>query len=140
MTSSAAEEKQNEPRGLLRITAPVEFGEILGELLARFALQYPEIHSQVNLTGRYVDLIQEGYDVAIRAGELADSSLVARRLKGASLGLFASASYLKENPKLVRPSDLVHHSCVYFRSANHRATWELIDSDGNVESVDIKGS
>jgi len=72
---------QEAPRGVLRISGPVETGvSQLGVLIAEYSKLYPEVQVQLDLSNRFVDLVEEGFDLAIRAGELADSSLVARRL------------------------------------------------------------
>ncbi|MEM9072565.1 MAG: LysR family transcriptional regulator [Myxococcota bacterium] len=140
LASNAAEEKQDEPQGVLRLTAPLEFGDLLGRLLAGFARAYPEIHAQVELTGRMVDLIREGFDVALRVGELADSSLVARRVGEVELQAFASPSYLEEKGLPEAPRDLREHDCVLFRSPGGTTQWELTSSDGTTETVEVSGA
>lgn len=136
--SSAAEQEQDEPRGTLRLSAPVEFAPIFGSMLACFTREYPEIHVQVELTGRYVDLIREGVDVALRAGELADSSLVARKLGSAELWAYASPDYLKDVDLPETPADLETHRCVLFRSPDGTSRWEMVKGD-QAAIVEVSG-
>jgi DNA-binding transcriptional LysR family regulator len=94
-------------RGLIRITAPLTFGTLhLARRLAAFALDYPEISLDVAFRDRLVNLVDEGFDVAIRIGRPADSSLIARALCAVRLVLVASDAYLAWNPPPERPGDL----------------------------------
>ena len=87
-----------DPRGTIRVTAPVDLGQVLlAEVAAGFIEQYPQVRFEVSLTSRVVDLVAEGFDLAVRASPLTDSSLVARKLGSADLGIFASPAYLKQH-------------------------------------------
>ena len=136
----AAEEQQDTPRGTLRLTAPTDFGyAFLAPILAGFVRRYPDIQVEVELTGRVVDMIREGFDVAIRGGELADSSLVARRLGRADFWLFASPAFLEEHGTPERPADLRARPCVLFRASGGKARWNLEGPDGASETVEVRG-
>lgn len=104
---------QEQPRGLLRITAPLH-SEWLGDLVAEFMKRNPEVQVELHCTGRTVDLVEERYDLGIRAGALADSSLVARRLGSATWLLAASPAYLRRRRHPRTPDDLKRHDCLLF--------------------------
>jgi DNA-binding transcriptional LysR family regulator len=105
-----------EPRGTIRITAPIDLGQLLlADVIARFVEKYPQVHFEVSLTGRVVDLVGEGFDMAIRASPLHDSSLVVRKLGSADLGLFATRTYLRAHGTPAKVADLAEHEFVGFR-------------------------
>ncbi len=109
----AVGELQAAPRGLLRVTAPLSFG-VLGPMVSSFLEQYPDVQVELVCTDRVVNLVEEGFDVAIRAGRLVDSTLVARRLGALKSVLVASAGYLKRHPRLKSPAELEKHPCIAF--------------------------
>ncbi len=128
-----------EPRGVVRMTAPMDLGILaLGDCLAAFAAKYPLIHVELELTSRVVDLVGEGYDLALRAGVLDDSALVARKVASSSLGLFASLGHVNAHgrPKVLK--DLAKHPCILFRPHKGKATWQLTGPKGN-ESIEVTG-
>lgn len=101
------------PTGLVRVTAPVNFGEqYIAPLLAPFLRQYPHVSVDLHLTNRRIDLIETGTDVAIRIGHLADSSLKAKRLGSRRLTICASPAYLAAHGRPQTPSDLNRHVCL----------------------------
>ncbi len=86
-----------EPRGLLKINAPMSFGSrYLGELLAKYQQKYPQVHIDINLDDQQVDVVGEGYDIVLRIAVLADSSLIARCIASCQIVLCASPAYLKK--------------------------------------------
>lgn len=98
---------QSEPTGTLRLTAPVELGNtVLPEILPAYLDAHPRVNVEVILTDRRVDLLAEGIDLALRAGQLKDSSLIAKRIGQVSFGVFASPRYLKEHGVPKAPADL----------------------------------
>lgn len=114
---------QEAPRGPLRVTAPVLFGVLfLPDLVAEFLDRYPEVQLSLDLTDRNVDLVEEGYDVAIRAGALADSSFVAHKLGGTPFQLFASPAYLRARGTPTRVEDLAEHDCLVLGTQT-QAVW-----------------
>ena len=134
-----AREAQVHPRGTLKISASIGFGQLhvaplLGALLARF----PELSFELNLTNRFVDLIEEGIDLAIRIGALSDSRLVARRLCTNKRILVASPAYLERRgtPKTVEA--LGEHDCVVFTGFSKPKEWKLIGPEG-ASTVAISG-
>jgi DNA-binding transcriptional LysR family regulator len=110
-------EHEEAPTGTLRVTAPVDMGVLfLAELVARYVARFPAVSVELHLTGRVVDLVGEGFDVALRAGrKLADSSLVARRAAPVVFQLFASPVYLARRGTPRAEADLDAHDWVVFR-------------------------
>lgn len=116
---------KGEPQGLLRITAPVELGSIiLPNLISRYTKKYPKVSVEVLLADRFVDLLGEGVDLAIRAGELKDSSLIAKKLGEVYFALFATPKYLKLKSAPTHPKELQDHSCIQFTAVG-REGWKL---------------
>lgn len=106
---------QREPRGLLKLTAPVDIGHsVLATLVRTFLQKYPEMQVDLVVTNRVLDLISEGIDLAIRAGELADSRLIAKRFSVGHFGLWASPSYLKKRGTPAHPRELTEQDCLRF--------------------------
>ncbi len=106
-------DQQTELNGRLRITAPVNFGEqILAPQVAAFCGRYPKVSVEMVLTNQRLDLLQEGLDLAIRIGELPDSSLKARRLGERSLAVCAAPSYLDQYGAPAGPDALAQHRCL----------------------------
>jgi DNA-binding transcriptional LysR family regulator len=137
--SAAVSLEQEEPRGLVRLTAPADLTpELFGAWIAEFCARYPLVQVELDLTQRRVDLIAEGYDFALRAGVLADSSFIARKIVSSSLVLAASPGYLEKRGTPRRPSDLEGHACLMFRAQNGRSRWTLTGPKGEV-SVDVTG-
>ncbi len=138
--ASAVRELGNAPRGLVRVTAPGDSWAIgLADSIARFVTKYPGIHVDMMLTGRIVDLVAEGIDLAIRAGKLTDSTLIARRLGSTELRLFAAPVYLSRRGKPETLSDLVAHDCVLYRPRMAgKSTWTLSGPRGD-ETVEVQG-
>ena len=107
---------QKEPQGLLKITAPVDLGErLLPEVISKFVKKYPKISIEAVLLDRKVDLIGEGVDLALRVGNLDDSSFIAKKLGTIYFGVMASPRYLKEAGMPKSPKELSSsHSCIQF--------------------------
>jgi DNA-binding transcriptional LysR family regulator len=134
----AVEQLQAEPRGTVRITAPGDFHEFLAEPLRVFAARYPKIYVEAVLTGRRVDLVGEGFDLALRAGYLLDSSLRVRRLGDTPLVTMAAPAYLDRCGTPQRPEELADHTCILFRSEDGQSRWQLSGPDGE-RAVTVRG-
>lgn len=127
------------PRGRLRISAPITFGSrALAPLIPEFLKQYPEVSADLSLSNRTVDLIDEGFDVVFRTGELPDSGLLARRLAPYRMVLCAAPAYLKSAGALRTPEDLPRHECLVFSHTTLRTQW-VFDGPQGRESVSING-
>lgn len=129
---------QENPRGVLRVSAPAEMGSAIGQWVAEYLIRYPDVRIELDLSSRYVDLVEEGYDLAIRAGTLTDSSLVARRLGRSHLVVCAAPGYLQENGTPQSPQDLKGHPCLLFGQQGRRQTLQFSGAANNV-SVSISG-
>jgi len=129
-----------EARGIVRLTAPVDIGVMgLADLVSEFVREYPDIHVELSLSSKVVDLVAEGFDIAVRAGKTRDASLVARRLGNSALGLYASPEYLKLRGCPRTPADLADHDCVLFRGKYGKASWRLDGPNGEVANVEVRG-
>ncbi len=103
------------PRGVLRLSAPMTFATMhLGSLLPAFMQRHPEVSVELELNDRAVDLIGEGYDMAVRIGTLADSSLIARRITAVQLITCASPDYLRQHGMPTAPEQLAGHACLIY--------------------------
>lgn len=116
-------EEEEKPQGILRVTMPVDVGEsLLAELIARFAEKYPGVVVEADVSGRLVNLVEEGYDMAIRAStKLKDSSMVARKLCRTDMMLFASPAYLAKRQAPRTLDDLAKHDVVVFHPPGTRS-------------------
>jgi DNA-binding transcriptional LysR family regulator len=124
----AAVNARGEPAGTLKITAAPPIGvHLLAPALPRFRERYPKVSIDLRLGDQFVDLIEEGVDVAIRVGELADSRLISRRIAPHHIGIFASPDYLARRGTPRHPDDLVNHDCVNFRfqSSGQTLRWAM---------------
>lgn len=125
------------PRGTLRVSAPVTFGALhLGAAVAGYLARYPEVNVQVILSDRYIDLLAERIDVAIRIGRLADSSLVARRLAPCRMLACAAPAYLAHHGTPATPDALGECPRLVFSEAVSPGDWTFIDSEGRAQVVD----
>lgn len=121
------------PRGRLRVTAPNDIGStFLAEAVVAFSALYPLVDVELILTNRRVDLVEERIDVAVRVGQLADSSMLARKIGVIDAGLYASPSYLRQHPAPRTLDDLDTHACVLFRPDGGEAEWLLRGPEGEV--------
>ena len=107
------------------MTAPVEF-TFLGALVAEFLVRHVDLSVEIVLTGRRVDLVEEGFALAIRAGRLVDSTLILRKLGSVQPLVLASPDYLDARGRPRQPDELrASHECVLFGEAQHGGVWQL---------------
>ncbi|TDP62871.1 LysR family transcriptional regulator [Bradymonas sediminis] len=122
---------QASPVGLLRVSAPVSFGMMyLNEVVLDFIEKWPELEIDIHYADTRVDLIGEGFDVAVRIDALDDSGLIARRLAPIKLGLVASPEYLERFGRPGHPRELDGHSCLLYKYQATGTNWRLHGPDG----------
>jgi DNA-binding transcriptional LysR family regulator len=129
--------RNTKPRGQLKITAPTSFSrQHIAPHLQSFFSKYPEIELEMNLSDDFVDIIRNGYDLAVRIGELKDSSLVARKLASDNRVICAAPNYLKERGEPKSLEDLEFHNCL---SPRAQESWKLDGPDGEA-IVKVRGN
>jgi DNA-binding transcriptional LysR family regulator len=132
---------QRDPQGRLRISAPESLAvSLLPEVLPRFQETYPRLELDVRITGRFVDLVEEGIDVALRVGALDDSSLIARKLMPCGFHLCASADYFDQHGRPKHPGELARHNCLIYSQGQYPETWFFQDAQGKRFNVKVTGS
>lgn len=129
------------PRGLLRVSAPVYFGEVyVAPLLAGLARREPELRIELTLEDRFVDLVREGYDLAVRCGRAPGVTLVGRRLARAPRVVCASPDYLGRRSRPLVPKDLLEHDCVRYTLDPAPGRWTFQSPDGQEIAIPIRGA
>lgn len=133
---NAVQNLHSQPEGLLRVTAATTFGHCsLAPVIAGFLAEYPEINVQLELTNRFVDIVEEGFDLAIRVSDLQDSSLIGRSLMPVKRYACASPAYIERRGEPEAPSELESHTCVISSSDGSEARWHFTDPDGEYEVI-----
>ena len=129
-----------EPRGLLRLNAPVSFGtRQIAPLLAEFAARHPRVTVELGLNDRLVDLVEEGWDLAIRIGNLSSSSLIARRIAPCRIAVCAAPSYLKSRGTPRTVASLADHNCLGYTLSQRTPIDRWVFGAGADFSVQISG-
>lgn len=130
------------PRGTLRVNAPMAFGTLdMAQWLPAFMARYPELKVDLVCNDRFVDLIEEGFDVAVRlARDMPDSSLMARKLATTDTMLVASPAYLKRCGAPAKPEDLAGHNCLTYTLVSKPNEWMFSSPDGGHVPVTVSGS
>ena len=129
-----------EPHGTLKINAPMSFGgHYLGELLAKYQKKYPKMKINLTLHDRQIDLVEEGYDLALRIATLKDSTLIVRKLATCHIVMCASPDYLQKNGRPKTPSDLKNHPCLLYAYSDSVKNWEVENKDGKKQQIQVKG-
>lgn len=124
---AGAEAMGSNPKGQLRVNASMWFGSLtLAPIICDYLQQFPEVNIELSLTDRYVDIVEEGFDVAIRIGELKDSSLVARKLAMFEVAVCASPDYIAQAGLPQAPKDLLQHQCLGFTNWHSQGGWKLM--------------
>ena len=134
-------DEQTKPRGLLRISAPVTFGEMqLSPLLPKFLALYPDLKIELILTNNAIDMLEEGIDVRLLIGGVDDSSMVARHLKTFPLVLSASPEYIRKNGLPKTPQQVAEHCCIIDSNFRIGKQWPIISPQGNAHNIEVKSS
>jgi DNA-binding transcriptional LysR family regulator len=134
-----AEALQSRPRGTLRLNTSVAIPPVIAPVIAEFVALHPEAAVSVTATGRMVDLVEEGFDLAIRINPIPNSSLIIRRLASYSFVVCGAPDYFTSRGRPERPADLVHHNCMNYSDAPWGAEWHFASSD-NDQAVPIAGN
>jgi len=128
------------PKGLLKIHSRTGVGiQIITPALRQFSLENPDITVDLVLSENNVNLLQDGYDIDVRIGELHDSSEVVSKLASAERLLVASPEYLQRNPKIERPEDLAGHNCLVYKSTADFSHWKFARND-TITEVQANGN
>lgn len=136
--AALTERRQATPTGRLRVSMPADIAHLLlADMLAAFVAMYPDISLELDLSARRVDLLGEGFDLALRIGPLSDDSLLAaRRLNALTAGVYASPQYLAEHGTPQTPQDLLHYQAVRLLAGNGEpAPWRLLNEAGEWTGV-----
>lgn len=121
--------ERSKPSGRLVVSAPMMFGRLyVGPLMSAYLKQYPDVSAELRLSDRMVNLVDEGIDLAVRIGHLADSSVVARRVGDMRRIVVASPRYLKARGTPQRPSDLADHDVIQFSGSSALAEWRFMEN------------
>jgi len=136
----AAEALQSKPRGTLRLNTSPGMPPAIAPVIASFVALFPEVSVDIVATGRMVDLVEEGFDLAIRGHSIPDSSLIVRRLATYKMVVCAAPDYLARRGTPKRPQDLVNHNCMHFSDA----AWDSRDwrftEKGAEQTISISGN
>lgn len=137
----AAQAGRAKPRGTLRITCSVNFGlHHVAPLLGPFLKKHPDVKLDISLSDRMVDIVEEGFDVAIRIGESRSTSVIARRLGETRMLCCASPAYLKKHGTPATPAQLTGHNCMLYEYLSPRNEWRFTGIDGQEHRVRVAGS
>ncbi len=129
----------DEPKGVLKINAPMSFGMLyLGDAIAAFMRSYPDLKVEMMLTDRFIDPLEEGVDVTIRIADLADSSLIARKLAPTRRVIVASPAYLAAHGTPKSPDHLADHRWLGYNATSMLQRWSYAKSDGTTGAVALQ--
>ncbi len=133
-------ETNRDLKGTIRVSAPRTFIDAgVGHSMIDFAAANPEIKLEITSDDRFVDLVEEGFDVAIRITRLTDSSLIVRKLAPFKIYVCGSPEFLKRHPELKKPSDLARVPCITDTNYRSLSNWQFRTANGAVETVTVSG-
>jgi len=128
------------PRGKIKLTCGLSFGlRHVAPLVASFVARHPDVQFDLQLSDRFVDLVEEGFDLAIRIGAAPGQNLIARRLGETRLVACAAPGYLRERGAPQTPVDLARHVCLTYEYLPQRNTWRFSDAAGGEHAVRVAG-
>ena len=131
---------QGEPVGHLKLSVPMSFGQLhVAPAIPKFLKLYPSITMELSMDDRFIDLVDSGMDLALRAGTMPDSALVARRLAPIHSVIVASAEYLDRSGEPTHPQDLAGHNCLHYAYSRDPLEWRFLSADGEI-AVKTKGN
>lgn len=136
--AESVRERSGDVRGRIKLTAPRTFADAnIGRSLTDFARDHPDIRLDIQLDDRFVDLVEEGFDIAIRITRMQDSSLIARRLRPFTIRMCASPSLLESLGRPEKPQDLAGKPCVIDTNGRGLNNWQFKNGDGEAVSVQV---
>lgn len=131
--------EQTKPQGMLRISAPVTFGEMkLAPLIPEFLRLFPELKIEMILTNGAIDMLEEGIDVRLRIGGVDDSNMIARHLKTFPLILSASPSYVEQYGTPETPLEVAEHNCIIDSNFRIGKQWPIISPQGQATTINVR--
>ncbi|MCG8492237.1 MAG: LysR family transcriptional regulator [Sneathiellales bacterium] len=132
------QQQQENPQGFLKVSAPISLNQAsLVHILPEFMARYPDIRLDIDLSDRFVDVVEEGFDLVIRGGTLPDSNLVSRLLMMDEAVIIASADYLERYGTPQTPKDLVHHHAIAYSYRKNPNVWDFQEPSGKKYSVNL---
>lgn len=134
-----AQALQSTPRGTLRLNTSIAIPPLLAPVIAEFVALYPEISINLTMTDRMIDLVEEGFDLAVRNMSVPDSSLVVRRVATYRFVVAGAPSYLAARGAPKQPADLVHHNCLVYSHSAWGNEWRFAGPNGE-QSVTVRGN
>lgn len=138
--TDAVRQSSGDVKGRIKLSAPRTFADApVGQSLVDFAKEFPEITLEVHLDDRFVDLVEEGFDLSIRITRLDDSSLIARRLAGFRTMLCASPEVIKRHGSPETPQSLARMPCIVDTNGRYRHNWPFQELDGKPLNVPVTG-
>ena len=136
---SIASAEQSSPRGTLRLNTSVSLARLVAPLIGEYVTRYPDVSFELIMSDRIVDMVEEGFDLALRGGPLPNSSLRTRRLGMGRMVLCASPAYLARSGKPARPADLARHNCLVSVNGHLDGSWRFTGADGE-QTVEVSGN
>ncbi|MEE9331437.1 MAG: LysR family transcriptional regulator [Methylophilaceae bacterium] len=134
-------DSHNQPRGIIKLTIPQSFVlSEAGSALIRFQNKYPEIELEIITSGSYVDLIEESIDLALRVGELEDSTMMCRKLVDCKFQIAASQKYLEQHGTPSQPKELTQHNCLIYSASQLSRQWPFRSPSGKTITINVHGS
>lgn len=138
---SALTHNNNHPKGTLRVTVPAAFGRLhIAPLVPEFLRRYPGLRLSLHLSDGIVDIIEDGYDVAVRIGDMKNSNLVAKLLATDHRKVVATPAYIKKFGSPEKPEDFINHNALLFANPIPLDQWHFTDPLGNPRSVKVSGN
>ena len=137
----AAHAGREKPRGTLRVTTSVNFGlRYVTPLIGPFLQKHPDVRIDVSLSDRIVDIVEEGFDLAVRIGESRSTSVIARKLGESKMIPCAAPAYLKKHGAPKTPAQLTEHNCLLYEYLSPRHEWRFTGADGRAHKVRVSGN
>jgi DNA-binding transcriptional LysR family regulator len=138
--ADAVRESSGDVRGRIKLSAPRTFADApIGQSIIDFAKDHPEIVLDIQLDDRFVDLVEEGFDLAIRITRMESSSLIARRLSPFTIRLCASPDAIAQYGAVERPQDLAQKPCIIDTNGRWLSNWPFVDDSGELSTVSVNG-